>query len=956
MPISLYRILFLLCLISLQPIALWAQELPRVAMPYIAHYTKADYAGGNQNWGLAVDSTGIIYAANHAGLMRYDGKEWHLNRLAKAAPLRSVQIAKDGKIFTGGKGDFGFWEDQGFGRLKYTSLAELVADSENLKRDEIWKIIFHKSQVIFQSFSKAYVYEKNKITTLKADGEPFLFSFQVRDRIYFEQLPSGLHRLSNGKLNPVLGKSILADKRILSMLPFSGGQTLIATERDGLFLMDRSEIIRPWKTEAQQLFEQHQINNGLQVGKDLYAFGTIKNGLIIINSRGELIQHLDKNSGLQNNTILSLTLDRQSNLWIGMDNGIDRLDLHSPLYYYTDQTGTLGTVYASAIFNGELYLGTNQGLFKSLWRGPFSNTPLKFQFVGNSNGQVWFLKEIDGKLYCGHNAGLFVLNNGELQATSPFTGSQQLLSVPNKPYVLEGNYTGLSLFERNNGSIKHRFQYPNLKQSIKYIADEHGKGYWIGNENQIQFFTFNQDFSALKGIGAAPKGLPKDAKIFGIYPMGGRNVFATDSGLYRFDNVLNEFTSYNELNDILGPFATSNRIQKDADNSYWLFKDAKVAKLSLHTQANATLDSTTWQPISEKIMSGYENVQRIQDGIDLFGLNDGFALYIQKLKSDNSYFTNPLITGFWNITSDPKNIDLDQPIAYSRNNIRITYSLPWYEANPLQFQYRLVGFSNVWSEWSSDNYRDFTNLPHGDYRFEIRAKNVNGVISETTSLPFTVSRPWYWSWFAIVLYIVLAICAVYLGRKWYQKRLFKAKEQLRRKLELEKEDALKRENDVRAKQVMQLKNDQLELELDNKKRELANMATNLVYKNDLLKTLHEALSNIKGSDGKPLSSDQLKKVNKLIEEAKNDEREWELFESSFNESHDNFFRKLKQDYPELVPNDLKLCAYLRLNMSSKEIASLLNISLRGVEIRRYRLRKKLQLETHKNLTEFLLEI
>jgi DNA-binding CsgD family transcriptional regulator len=99
----------------------------------------------------------------------------------------------------------------------------------------------------------------------------------------------------------------------------------------------------------------------------------------------------------------------------------------------------------------------------------------------------------------------------------------------------------------------------------------------------------------------------------------------------------------------------------------------------------------------------------------------------------------------------------------------------------------------------------------------------------------------------------------------------------------------------------------------------------------------------------------LKKINKLIDDAHNDDRDWHIFERSFNESHENFFKKLKQEFPDLVPNDLKLCAYLRLNMSSKEIASLLNISTRGVEIRRYRLRKKLGIPTDKNLSEFLME-
>ncbi|PVH25093.1 ligand-binding sensor domain-containing protein [Sphingobacterium corticibacter] len=950
----IYRIVILSAICF--PRYLTAQELPRIAKPHVAHYSKADYLADNQNWGLSVDKQGVIYAANNAGLLRYDGQEWHLHRSTKGMPMRSVNATPDGRIYTGGKGEFGYWTDKGFGRLSYTSLASLVPADAGLQNDEIWRIISHGKQILFQSFSKAYVLEDDKISIISAAGEPFLFSFAVGKQLYFEQIPSGLHRYAQGKLIPIRDKDILRGKRILSMLPFTQNQTVIATERDGLYLMDQQERIRPWRTNAQALFEQHQINNGLQVGEDLYAFGTIKNGLIIINSQGEIVQQINKNSGLQNNTILSLTLDRQSNLWIGLDNGIDRLDLHRPFYYYTDQTGMLGTVYSSAIFQGELYLGTNQGLFKSAWDGVFSEKPLQFQFVQNSNGQVWYLREINGVLYCGHNAGIFAVDGNRLNRLSDYTGSLVLNSIPDSDLILEGNYTGLSLFYRSSKPLQHLQQYPLIKQPIKYIMRESKTGYWVGNEDNLQFVQFADDFSSIKAHNSTTKGIPPNTQIYGIYDMGRQHVFATDTGLFRFDHVLNEFTRYDELNKILGPFATTNRIQADHKNSFWFFKDSHLAKLSFQNDGAAQIDSTTWRPLSGRMMSGYENLLRIGENMDLIGLNDGFALYMRDLKNDEIRIGAPLLTGFWNSTSELIPLDTDQSISYSQNNIRISYSVPWYDASPAKYQHRLIGFSKTFSEWGVDAYKDFTNLPHGKYVFEVRSMDAMGNISDINSFTFEIARPWYWSWFAIFCYAVLLVVATILIRKWYKKKLHRAKRELQLKLQKEKQHALERENELNAQQMMQLKNQQLEQELVNKKRELSNMATNVVYKNELLKTLHEEVANIKDAEGKSLGSDQLKKVNKLIDEAKNDEREWQLFESSFNESHDNFFKKLKADYPDLVPNDLKLCAYLRLNMSSKEIASLLNISLRGVEIRRYRLRKKLQLETQKNLTEFLLEI
>jgi len=173
---------------------------------------------------------------------------------------------------------------------------------------------------------------------------------------------------------------------------------------------------------------------------------------------------------------------------------------------------------------------------------------------------------------------------------------------------------------------------------------------------------------------------------------------------------------------------------------------------------------------------------------------------------------------------------------------------------------------------------------------------------------------------------------------------------------LKQEELLKQEA-IRAQQhLIEIKNKQLEQELYNKNKELTNATMNIVQKNELLNALNHELLQLKDENGNKLQPEQLQKVAKILKNAYEDNMDWHLFEQSFNETHENFFKKLKHQFPELMPNDLKLCAYLRLNMSSKEIASLLNITTRGVEIRRYRLRKKLNITTEQNLTDFLMNI
>lgn len=233
---------------------------------------------------------------------------------------------------------------------------------------------------------------------------------------------------------------------------------------------------------------------------------------------------------------------------------------------------------------------------------------------------------------------------------------------------------------------------------------------------------------------------------------------------------------------------------------------------------------------------------------------------------------------------------------------------------------------------------------------------MEGRVSEISEKSFYINKAWYLQWQAWVIYIFLLIVIGIAVRYLLRKRIKKQKHQLMQKLRASREKFLKEQEEENEKKLMHLENKRLAEQLKMKKRELSNLATNIVYKNEVLNNLREELLNLRDTEGKEFSKDQLKKIDRLMDKARSDERDWDIFEKSFNESHGDFFKKLKKNYPSLTPNDLKLCAYLRLNMTSKEVASLFNITIRGVEVRRYRLRKKFNLETETNLTEFLLKL
>ncbi len=933
---------------------LLGQNIPRVGTPFVQQYTKSMYAAGNQNWGLAISNEGFLYAANTEGLLVFDGQEWKLFPMKNHSSLRSVNIDKEGRIFVGGSGEFGYWTRGSYGKMDYTSLSDSLKDQETLRNDDIWRILIQEDQVFFHSFSKSYRYQKGSIDLLRAQGEPFLFGHQVGYNLYFEQIPSGLHRWSNNRLEQIPDAAKLNGMNILSMLPFHDHQTLIATANHGLFLMSPTGSIKPFPTAADNSLKRYQINNGVKLFADQYAFGTIQNGVYILNKAGEIVQHISKNNGLQNNTVLSLAVDKQSNLWVGLDNGIDRIDINSPLYYYSDLTGNIGTVYSSILFNNKIYLGTNQGLFVSDWKGLSSYNSLNFQLIPNSQGQVWQLANIAGKLVIGHNNGTFIVEDNSLRKISAVTGAWKFLPVANSNYWLQGNYTGIGLMT-TDPTVSFIKQLVGRNDLTRDIYQEQAETFWISNQQQVQQVKFKPGYQSVKEWKTMDKGLPKNARIHGIYNLANNAVFATDSGFYRFDHVLNEFKAYAELNGQLGSFYNANKVIPISNNQYWLIKKSHIARVEFPADEQIRIDSSSWNSLKGRMMNNYEHILQVNSELSLFGLDNGFALYFNKFPVKQQ-IPKPIITNIWNITKDPKSLYDDLTIPNTENNIRISFASPWYSSSPIRYQYLLEGYTDDWSNWDAVAYRDFTNLPFGNYTFKVRAISANGIQSDITSINFHIKTPWYLRWPMILLYVLAAIFLFFWGKKAYEKRLKEDQRKLKENMLADQEKRLTREAEENEKKLMALKNEQLEQELAIKNRELANSAMNIVYKNEMLNNLHHELTNLNDSNGNKLSHEQLRKVNKLIDEAHSDDRDWDLFEKSFNEAHENFFKKLKADYPSLVPNDLKLCAYLRLNMSSKEIASLLNISTRGVEIRRYRLRKKLELPTNKNLTEFLLEL
>jgi len=949
-----------------------ADNIKSVGVPYVQNFNKSIYQSGNQNWAIAKDKKGIMYFGNAQGLLTYDGRYWQQHLMPNRQIVRAVAAGENDKIYTGSFGEFGYWSSKDR-KLSYTSLTSLLPKKSPVS-DEVWKIYADESKtgaaekrIIFQTFSALYIYQKNQIKVVKAPGT-FLFLQKVNGHFYIEVLGKGIFELLGNTLVPLKNTGKLIPANILSILPYKNGNLLIGTSKDGLFLYNGTAYV-PFNTPANGFLRQFQLNNGACIGGKYYAFGTILNGLIVIDEGGNVIQQINKFAGLQNNTVLSLYTDDGQNLWAGLDNGIDRVDLNSPLYFYLDKAGQFGTVYSSLIYQNKIYLGTNQGLFYSPWSPANKFNTFDFKLIPNSQGQVWDLTVIDGQLISGQNEGTFKVTGDQLEKISPVSGGWTIKKLKSNPdYLIQGTYTGLVLFHKdNNGQWRYHNKIAGFGEPSRYVEQDARGDIWVSHAYKgLYKLTLSADFKRVVKTWYYDEsnGLPGNYNI-NIFMMENKLIFSSDKGFMLYDEISDRFSPYQELNKALGGFAASNKIISAGLKKYWFINHGKTALVDFQEAGKLRIDSNRFSLLDGRMVQYYENISQISTNMYLVSVDDGFVIYdATEDRSAKTKIKLPSVlirhvedvTDTYHTISENGNSGAEITIPFSRNNIRISYALPYYRQANIKFQYYLEGYSKQWSEWSSSSQKDFTNLSSGSYKFLVRAKINDETVSTTSVFEFTVLPPFYASNWALLFYIIVIMFALWRGKIIYEQKLQKDRNKILAKVQEEKEIFLKKEAEATEKQILKIQTEKLHAELNSKTRELANSAMSLVYKNELLQNLSHEMTKLKDDKGKKLADDHLRKIQKVIDEGMNDERDWNVFETSFNEAHGSFFKKLKASHPDLVPNDLKLCAYLHMNMSSKEMASLLNISLRGVEIRRYRLRKKLNIPHDKNLAEFFMEL
>ena len=434
--------------------------------PSVMSFSPENYGAENQNWDITQTENQFMYFANNSGLLEYNGSKWTLypvpdNQINNSI-VRSVK-AIGNKIYSGSYMDFGVWERDNLGVLKYESIP--VKLGIDIKDDEqFWNIEVVDNWILFQSLSRIYLIDlkKSSYKIINSDYEIWN-SFNVDGIIYFAKKNNGIYKIINGDVVLVSDDPYLINSKLVGISKFNELLVFI-TSTNGILYFEKNKLVK-WKLDNKIDLSKVSIYSTNQLSDDSIVLGTISNGIIHINSDGSYKYSIDFEKGLSNNTVLSVFQDSNYDLWLGLDIGISHVNLSSRFRVYNDNSGQIGTVYTSIVHDGFLYLGTNQGLFFKArdYDGPFG-------FITGTSGQVWNLKVIDGLLFCGHNRGTLIIDKNKIK-TEIFNanGSWDFKKIENTNYILQGNYKGLNILEKSNKQWRYAYKIDGFDISSRFF-------------------------------------------------------------------------------------------------------------------------------------------------------------------------------------------------------------------------------------------------------------------------------------------------------------------------------------------------------------------------------------------------------------------------------------------------------------------------------------------------------
>lgn len=932
---------------------------------FIVNFNKSVYGKGAQTWQIAPYDDRWVYFANKNGMVQFDGNTWNVFPLNNFSDVRSVLAsATQKRIYVGGINEFGYFEPDEDGTLAYHCMSDTLDESLRLLGN-VWGIHEADNILYMQGDDRVVKYFNGKYSVIEMNAK--IDCSNMVNGILYMGTDKGVWLLVGNTFFPLQGAEALTSMRIRGIIPYKQG-VLVVTAYNGLFYCD-GRSIHPFLTGIEDFIRENEV---FCVAKqnDKIALGTIHKGLVLIDCETMQLKYFNENNGLRNNTVLSVSFDTVGNLWAGLDSGIDYVCLSSPFTNLYSYPHSYGTGYAAAVKDEYLYLGTNRGLYYTSYPVKLNGNLPEIHSVAQSSGQVWNLCRINNELFCLHDRGIFLVKGTSMKRVTDITGAWYCQLVAGRSdWMYVGVYNGLYLVSKKNGEWQVVCKIEGITDSCRLFEQENEQVIWVYNTDHVIRVELNKELTKVikyRKYGVS-EGFQAGEHLY-VSKIEGRIYFSTPHGIYKYNSYKDVVEPCQEMNNLLNGSSVYSRLLEYHDRLISLSPhEICIANLGTYKRgANTNIASIQQSFIG--LVPGFEAIVPLSDSLMVIPNEEGFALFgIPSVKERQNLSHSLYIRSMY--LSYPKdslvytaNFLGQKPapaISYSLNSVRFEYGLSFFTmGDDVRFQYRLN--KELWSDFTPVRTKEYSNLPEGEYTFEVKAIFPDGTTS-TDEISFSVLPPWYRSIPAYIVYVIGMLSILWYIYRWDDVRVRRKKQQAvvekdkeLQQMEIEYEEEKARQE----KQIIQLEKEKLEYDLQHKSQEMANLMINFVRKNEMLTEIKSEILKVstmlKGESVRE-SKQQLILINNKIDSNIQSDEVLKRIEDQFDLIHNNFMKRLQAKHPDLSNNERMICAYLKMNLSTKEIAPLLNISVRGVETIRYRLRKKFELEREDGLTEYLNE-
>lgn len=830
---NLIRVVLVFFICAVCSLGSFAQE-KIYGLPYVQNYGQNDHERGVQNWGAVQDQQGRMYFGNTSGVLMFDGHYWSLIRLSNSNTVRSLDIDDEGIIYVGGVGDLGFLELDSLGAMSFHSLTHLVPEEfRSVYLDAIFTlatdqgVFFVGTRMIFH-----YVNGEMKIYEMDEVKGPFNRAWEVNGKFYTLRPMSGLYHYNNGELELVPGGEMVKNpgSTASGLLPYNEnellfidylGNTVIFGDEGGR--VEKSTSLENLKVILSKGF----VTNTIKLPSGDVAFSSENAGVFITDENFNLKFNINKKAGLFNDTAKKGFIDKNGNYWVPTSTGISYIILNNPITVTNEKQGLDNGLISLVEKEDTLFIGTSWGV-KYEDGGEFKQIP-------NSQLEVWDLDVVNSQLYASAGGALQRMKvdgtNEEVKRAEPW-GLIPLKEHPGK-YILHCYQYNLLMLEEVNGKLKFdKFILGYVGNARKVVEDKRGHLWITDGRAPLVSLEFNTALDSAVNVRQYGKvnGLPTDE---------GHEVlnFESEDGLgflvlsgdtyYQYEPQKDTFLLYQPLANIAkGPKRESFTQAKDG-TIYTASNSKKIRYVK--TENGYQLDTLGFGKINHL---PFQDTYELSDSTIMYLTSEGLMQFHPKWVNRE---VMPYHTVISNVRSGEKTLyggydyaqeflEKNSGLTYENNSLRFSFSALFFEeSNRNTFSYRLEGYEDNWSDWSTEAYKEYTNLNEGNYIFRVRSKNIYERVGEEAVFSFRVYPPWYRSSLAFGGYGVLVVLLIWIIVRGYTHRLIKEKEKLERIVE-ERTHEISEQKDEIATQAAELKsnNDRL-VELGQFKEDMTSM-------------------------------------------------------------------------------------------------------------------------------------